>query len=400
MIVRKLPSTGAIALAGRLIAEVSGQVEEEILSLLGTSDELTLDLKELSYISSNGLRLLLKLKRRCPKLVLVEVSAEVAEIIRLTGIETFLEVHRAPREISLEGCSCIGRGRNGDVYRLDKETIVKLYSPAPQILRRVEQEKQNARAAFVLGVPTALSFDVVRAGDSLGLIFELVEAMSLREVIAKEPGRLTDLIVKSAYLLRKLHGLEVPSGTFPKMSEIYHQRAAGLADLLSAEEIALLDEMVDSIPERMTYAHGDFHRGNLMVQGEELSLIDMADSSVGHPLYDVLGTYMLGMHLVRTFPPGFVEKIVGWDTDTIGKVWSVFKRAYFRTEDEGELAEIDAMMEAYCPLRWLTFLKIAPAFSDEMRRRFVADAREHFFPHVRAHIARFRDRIAAMGQDV
>ena len=31
------------------------------------------------------------------------------------------------REISIEGCELLGRGGNGEVYRLDPETIVKVY---------------------------------------------------------------------------------------------------------------------------------------------------------------------------------------------------------------------------------------------------------------------------------
>lgn len=297
------------------------------------------------------------------------------------------------RELSLEGCPCIGRGRNGAVYRLPEDRIVKIYKPGPQVLAQVRQEQENASNALRLGVPTARVFDIVRCGEDIGLVLEEVKAMSLRQVIANQPERLEELALAKARLLRHLHGLKVPAGTFPSMREIYHQRAAGLADLLTPEEIALLEEMIDSIPEGLCYLHGDFHRGNIMVRGEELLLIDMADSSQGHPFYDVLGTYMLGMNLAKNFPEAFVTKLVGWDVKTIERVWTLFKRHYFQTDDEGELAELEAMLESYCPLRWLTFLKIAPNMTGEMQRQSVAEARQYFFPCIRQHIERFRDRL-------
>ena len=34
---------------------------------------------------------------------------------------------RPMREISIEGCEVIGKGGNGVVYKLDPETIVKVY---------------------------------------------------------------------------------------------------------------------------------------------------------------------------------------------------------------------------------------------------------------------------------
>lgn len=297
------------------------------------------------------------------------------------------------REVSLEGCPCIGRGRNGAVYRLAEGRIVKIYQSGPEVLAQVQQEQQNAINALRLGVPTARVFDIVSCGGEIGLVLEEIKAPSLRQVIATEPGRLETLALAKARLLRRLHGLEVPDGTFPSMREIYHQRAAGLADLLPQEEIDLLEEMIDSIPEGQGYLHGDFHRGNIMVRGEELLLIDMADSSQGHPFYDILGTYMLGMNLVKLYPEAFVAKLVGWEAKTIERVWALFKRHYFQTEDEGELAELEAMLEAYCPLRWLTFLKIAPNMTEEMRRQSVAEARQSFFPLIRQHIGRFRDRL-------
>ena len=300
-------------------------------------------------------------------------------------------------ELSLEGCPCIGRGRSGAVYRLTGDRIVKIYQSGPHVLAQVQQEQQNAINAIHLGVPTARVFDIVRCGGDIGLVLEEIKAVSLRQVIAAKPERLEDLALEKARLLRRLHGLEVPAGTFPSMREVYRQRAAGLSDLLTPEEIALLEEMIDSIPAGQGYLHGDFHRGNIMVRGKALFLIDMADSSQGHPFYDVLGTYMLGMNLVKHFPEAFVAKLVGWDAKTIERVWTLFKRHYFQTDDEGELAEIEAMLEAYCPLRWLTFLKIATNMTEEMRRQSVAEARQSFFPLTRQHIKRFRGRLETWG---
>ena len=33
------------------------------------------------------------------------------------------------KEINVNGCEIIGRGGQGTIYRLDEETIVKLYNP-------------------------------------------------------------------------------------------------------------------------------------------------------------------------------------------------------------------------------------------------------------------------------
>ena len=40
------------------------------------------------------------------------------------------------KEISVEGCEVIGKGGQGTIYRLDEETIVKLYSSEAYLMKR------------------------------------------------------------------------------------------------------------------------------------------------------------------------------------------------------------------------------------------------------------------------
>ncbi len=69
------------------------------------------------------------------------------------------------REINVEGCEVIGKGGQGTVYRLDEETIVKLYDPGYS-LDAINSERNIAKAALKAGIPTAISFETVNAGDS------------------------------------------------------------------------------------------------------------------------------------------------------------------------------------------------------------------------------------------
>ena len=178
-----------ISLCGRLTAENSPETLEKITASMAaeTPSKITVDAAELEYISSSGLRLLLSLKKQCPDLQIVNVSRDIEEILRVTGFDELMTVKRAVREISVEGCPCIGRGQYGEVYRLDRDTIVKLFAPNAVTAASVERERQKAHAAFLAGVPTAISYDMVRCGQRLGLLFELVEAKSVREIVNADP---------------------------------------------------------------------------------------------------------------------------------------------------------------------------------------------------------------------
>lgn len=70
-----------------------------------------------------------------------------------------LEISRAMRTISAEGCEVLGQGSRGKVLRLDADSIVKLYLHESG-LEEAKEEQDYARKAFVMkvmGLMTALT---------------------------------------------------------------------------------------------------------------------------------------------------------------------------------------------------------------------------------------------------
>ena len=58
----------------------------------------------------------------------------------------------------------LGEGANGKVYRYDSDTIVKVYKDSVS-LEDIKRERELARTAFILGIPTAIPYD--RQEDSI-----------------------------------------------------------------------------------------------------------------------------------------------------------------------------------------------------------------------------------------
>ena len=108
------------------------------------------DAEKLVYISSAGLRVLMKAAKAAGKKLRVpNVSKDVFDIFETTGFTSLLDVQEALREVSVEGCELIGSGSYGNVYRLDDETIAKFYMPTIT-LETVQQEKATAPKALLL----------------------------------------------------------------------------------------------------------------------------------------------------------------------------------------------------------------------------------------------------------
>ena len=83
---------------------------------------VVLDLQELENTSSAGLRVILRLKQAVSDTRIVNASPQVYDILSLTGFTEMMDVQKAYRVLSVEGCEVIGRGANGKVYRIDRDT--------------------------------------------------------------------------------------------------------------------------------------------------------------------------------------------------------------------------------------------------------------------------------------
>ena len=83
------------ALSGRVDTTTAPELEQEIKSSLDGVTELTLDMKELDYISSAGLRVLLaaqKLMNKQGEMTIRNVNETVMEIFEVTGFSDILTI--------------------------------------------------------------------------------------------------------------------------------------------------------------------------------------------------------------------------------------------------------------------------------------------------------------------
>lgn len=84
-----------LTLQGRLDTTTAPQLEEALHSSLGGVTELTLDLAELKYISSAGLRVLLSAQKTMNKqgsMKLRHVNSDVMEVFEITGFSDILTI--------------------------------------------------------------------------------------------------------------------------------------------------------------------------------------------------------------------------------------------------------------------------------------------------------------------
>ena len=121
-----------IELTGKIDSSNAHLWEEKIREqLTGKEGEpIVLDAESLAYISSAGLRLILRIKKKNPDIRLINAGPEVYAILDTTGFTEIIQVEKAYRVVSVQGCEVVGHGANGTIYRLDQDTVVKVYNDA------------------------------------------------------------------------------------------------------------------------------------------------------------------------------------------------------------------------------------------------------------------------------
>ena len=84
-----------VALEGRLDTITAPQLEEELRASLDGVTELELDLAELAYISSAGLRVLLSAQKTMNKqgsMVVRNANSDIMDIFEVTGFSDILSI--------------------------------------------------------------------------------------------------------------------------------------------------------------------------------------------------------------------------------------------------------------------------------------------------------------------
>ena len=351
-----------LTLSGRLDTSVSSKVSNDIERLLataGTIQHFTVDASHLEYISSSGLRILLMLAKRFKQFRITEVNPEVYDVLNMTGFTKMMTIERALRQLSVEGCEVIGIGGVGTVFRLDDDTIIKVFREGTT-MEEVLKEITMSKEAFVMGMPTAISFDVVKVGSQYGLVYELLHAQTLSACLKQAPERIDELARKYADLFRQMHDIRVPANScVPDALEHERSQVQHIQRYFSQEKIELLLQILDTVPVSNSLLHLDLQAKNVMIQNDELMLIDMGEVGYGHPVLDLAHAYSSMVTLV-----GDYEKIIGIPRELGVELWERAIDYYF----EGLPADVVALrkeqIKALSCIRNFSWLALSDSFPE------------------------------------
>ena len=351
-----------VKLRGKIDSSNAAKTEAEINEqIAGCNDEIIIDAAGLEYISSAGLRVILRVNKAHASTKVINCSPAVYEIFNVTGFTEIIDITKAYRKISVDGCKVMGVGANGIVYRLSPDTVIKVYKNRDS-LDEIQNERDLARKAFVMGVPTAIPYDVVQVGDLYGSVFELLEAKSFAKLINRGES-VEELAKQSVDILKTMHSAKLRDGELPDKKAEAMSWANCAADALPDEVGAKLKALFNDIPNTNNMLHGDFHIKNIRRQNGENLIIDMATLSMGHPVFELAAIF--GAYIGY----GCIDKEVcsdflGITDEQCSDFWKYTVKYYFDGESQNQLDKTLKIIETVCSVQLLWWMLVFP---DELK---------------------------------
>lgn len=333
-----------VNLEGKIDTNNADEIGAELSELAKKfpAEKFILNLENLKYISSSGLRAMLKLgKLKKNNLQLVEASREVYEVFDTSGFTKILNIQKALRKISADNLIELGRGTSGTVYKLDDENILKVYKEN-WTFEDVARERANSQAAFVEGIDTAISYDVVKVSENFGIVYEMINADTLEKVMLDDVENIENHSRRLAEFIKEQHAIETNF-------EDARQRQISMAEKVefySADDLKIVRQFLEAVPNCKNFSHGDLNLTNILLQDGQMIMIDMGEISSGHPVFDLSWLYFMYVIRKRSAQRHGVKNPMG-PKIMPDAMWKIFLQTYFNTTDEKAIEHYERAILPY-----------------------------------------------------
>lgn len=245
------------------------------------------------------------------------------------------------RYVSLDGAKELGRGSHGITYRLNDEQLLKVYTDNSKF-STIEKERLSAKHAFLEGIPSGIAFDIVVTEYGLGVIFEFINGYTLGTYMSEHEGQFDELIDKYVALLRKFHLTKADITKFRSSKEIFINNFNNLPDCyFNKKEKQSLINIVNAVPDGEYFVHNDFHPQNIIkTENGDLMVIDMADVSYGHYIFD-FGSIYLTLIFSGSASNKVCKRVTGLSSKQAKYLWSETVKRYLKTDDKKVIKEFE-----------------------------------------------------------
>lgn len=143
------------------------------------------------------------------------------------------------------------------------------------------------------------------------------------------------MIDKYVALLKQFHSTKADASKFRNSKEIFANNFNNLPKkYFNKKQIQSLINIVNSVPDREYFVHNDFHPQNIIItEDNKLMVIDMADISYGHYLFD-FGSLYLTLVFSGSASDKVCKRVTGLSSKQAKYLWKETVRKYIGTDDK------------------------------------------------------------------
>ena len=241
------------------------------------------------------------------------------------------------RELSIENLTLLGKGTLGEVYALDDSKVVKVFKEGYDS-EKIEDEYKRTLNAYEHKIPCPKVYEMVRVNGGLGIVMERLNAATMMDPVRlaageKDYDKLDFLMDEFVIRAKRIHDIKTHDRDFPNMRDHYIEITEDvLSKKLSKEGLDRIKELLQMIPDRDSFLHGDLNFSNVIYTGEQddFRLIDVAAASAGDPILDI--NILPALHYLGQFNK-LVYEVFNMDADTLYYVCEGVCRRYYKDLD-------------------------------------------------------------------
>jgi Ser/Thr protein kinase RdoA (MazF antagonist) len=182
----------------------------------------------------------------------------------------------------------IGKGRLAEVFAWGDTQVLKLFV-AGRDAAAIEAEARVSQVVHEAGVVTPATHGVVEVEGRQGIIYDRAPGVSMLALLSAKPWKLFSLGRTLAELHASVHECSVID--LPSQREQLERLIAG-AELPTAQRDLALARLRE-LPEGTAICHGDFHPDNVLIDGDDATVIDWTTACVGNPAADFAITSLI-----------------------------------------------------------------------------------------------------------
>jgi uncharacterized protein (TIGR02172 family) len=241
------------------------------------------------------------------------------------------------RQIDLSEWTMVGGGFNGQAYvsQAHPGVMLKLVTSYLGSAQAVEKEFYNSKTAFDMGLSTPRVLEIVRSGNSHGLLCQIIEdKKSFARLCADAPDRIPEYAALMAEYGKALHNTPITPNEYVIPMKTLLRRALQSSPLVTDQQRERLQALVEAMPETENCLHGDFQPGNIILAGGQHYWIDLGWLSQGFYMMDLAHLYKM---MVEDSVIPQVQDLTHMTQQQMVDFWEAFAKAYTGTHDIGSL---------------------------------------------------------------